>query len=125
VKEEDDKNGLRTVAIAGGLFLALGAGVGAMAGVRMAAGKEKAVALPVQSASLAAKALLYGTALAWGGAAILVLVTSRVMGVSSVHEFAERMRGTVPQRVEGVRQTSRSARGWLQDKLSWLKRRKD
>ncbi len=125
VQEEDEKKGLRIVAIAGGLFLALGAGAGAVAGVKMAAGKDKAVALPAHGAALAARALLYGTALAWGGTAALVLVTARLMGVSSVAEFSERMRGAVPQRVEGVRGASKSAYAWLQERMAWAKRSKD
>ena len=124
-QEEDEKKGLRIVAVAGGLFLALGAGAGAVAGVKMAAGKDKAVALPASGARLAAKALLYGTALAWGGTAALVLVAARLMGVSSVAEFSERMRGAVPERVEGLRQTSRGARAWLHEKMAWARRSKD
>ncbi len=113
------------MAIAGGLFLALGAGVGALAGVKMAAGKDKTVTLHAKGFSLAAKALLYGTALAWGTAAVAVAVTAKVMGVTTMREFGDRMREKVPQQTEGTRRTMRAFKGWLEERMQWAKRSKD
>lgn len=102
IAEADPRKGLTNTMIGGAAFLALGLGVGAAIGVRMSAGKEKTVPISTMSLRLALKAFTYGTLIAWSGAALAVVVTAKVMGVSSIKEFGDRMRIKVPEKTAHV-----------------------
>jgi hypothetical protein len=118
VPESGGEGGARAVALLGGLFVALGAGVGAALALRMSSSSSSssssslspahahvdasALLLRGGGAALAAKALLCGTALALAGTAGAVLVTARLMHVSSFKEFGDRMRQRVPEATQSI-----------------------
>lgn len=125
-EQAESSSDVRNVAIASGLFIALGAGLGAAVGLRMSSDKSAApvpVSVARGGAALAAKALAYGTVLAFAGTGAVVFVTCKVMGVSTFKEFGDRMRNRVPEATKTIGpEYVRPFRKFLEDNLSWMKR---
>ena len=115
--EEDPKRSVKLIAGGGAAFLVLGAGVGAMLGLRFGSGPDKQVAVPRSGVHVAAKALLYGTVLAWAGTGALVYGVARYLDVHSFKEFGDKMRERVPHQSAAMTPRVQAVRDWLQDKV--------
>jgi hypothetical protein len=116
--EEDPKKGLKTILLAGVASLAIGVGIGAFVGVRLGAGSDPTVKVPMRGVSLAGKAFMYGTVWAVAGVGALTWGTAYVLDAKSWKEFGTKMRASVP----GIMPDAKPLRDFMEQSVQTLKK---